>query len=488
MANERKYDDSYVKFGFTSLNDHGVEKGQCVVCYRVLSNESLRPSKLKNHLEKNHPELKDKSIEYFKRLESNCKRQRLDKTGNFQQTDQKLTEASFVVSQIIAKQKKPHNIAETVIKPSALAMTRIVLGDKHEKSLKAIPLSNHTVKRRIAAMSEDIKEQVITEINKSAFGLFTIQLDESVDVSSVSQLMVFVRYAVDTFVKEEILFCCALNTSTKASDVMEKVDHFFNENGISWNNLCGVCTDGAAAMLGSKSGFQALVQTKATGVMFTHCFIHREALASKTLPSGLQDVLNITIKTVNFVKNSALHTRLFRKLCEDMESEHKNLLYYTKVRWLSKGNVLCRVFDLRYELEIYLTDVKPELAFHFANAKFIACLAYLVDIFHSLNTLNLKMQGKEKNIIQHMDLINAFVEKLANWRRKAQNGNFAMFNNLSDISELNDELKTNIVQHLKELESEFQSYFPEISADDLLLARNPFRVPLKMWKMNCKTN
>ena len=187
-------------------------------------------------------------------------------------------------------------------------------------------------------------------------------------------------------------------------------------------------------------------------------------------------MLNITIKTVNFVKSSALHTRLFRKLCEDMESEHKNLLYYTKVRWLSIGNVLCRVFDLRDELEIYLTDVKPELAFHFANAKFIACLAYLVDIFHSLNTLNLKMQGKEKNIIQHMDLINAFVEKLANWRRKAQNGNFAMFNNLSDISELNDELKTNIVQHLKELESEFKSYFPEISADDLLLARNPFRV------------
>ena len=37
-------------------------------------------------------------------------------------------------------------------------MTRIVLGDKHEKSLKAIPLSDNTVKRRIPAMSEDINE------------------------------------------------------------------------------------------------------------------------------------------------------------------------------------------------------------------------------------------------------------------------------------------------------------------------------------------
>ena len=66
MANKRKHDDSYIKFGFTLLNDYGVEKGQCVVCYQVLRNVSLRPSKLRNHLKKNHPELKNKSIEYFR--------------------------------------------------------------------------------------------------------------------------------------------------------------------------------------------------------------------------------------------------------------------------------------------------------------------------------------------------------------------------------------------------------------------------------------
>ena len=159
-----------------------------------------------------------------------------------------------------------------------------------------------------------------------------------------------------------------------------------------------------------------------------------------------------------------------------MESDHKNLLYYTKVRWLSKGNVLLRVFELRDELEIFLNDVKPELAVHFTNSKFMACLAYLVDILDSLNALNLKMQGKEKNIIQIVDLINAYVKKLSNWRSKVQNGNFAMLSNPADIFELDEALKTDVAQHLENLESEFKSYFPEAVGDDLSLARNPFRL------------
>ena len=75
-----------------------------------------------------------------------------------------------------------------------------------------------------------------------------------------------------------------------------------------------------------------------------------------------------------------------------------------------------------------------------------------------------------------MDLINGFIEKLSNWRRKVQKGNFAMFTSLTDISHLDDDLKTNVAQHLKKLECEFRSYFSELSRDDLSLARNPFRL------------
>ncbi len=41
-------------------------------------------------------------------------------------------------------------------------------------------------------------------------GLFALQLDESTDVSSCSQLLVFARYVHDGKFKEEFLFCYSL--------------------------------------------------------------------------------------------------------------------------------------------------------------------------------------------------------------------------------------------------------------------------------------
>ncbi|XP_068222231.1 protein FAM200A-like [Palaemon carinicauda] len=42
------------------------------------------------------------------------------------------------------------------------------------------------------------------------------------------------------------------------------------------------------------------------------------------------------IKIVNHIQYSALNTRLFMKLCQDLETEHETLLFHTNVRWLSK--------------------------------------------------------------------------------------------------------------------------------------------------------
>ena len=100
----------------------------------------------------------------------------------------------------------------------------LVLGEASAKKMQQVSQSNNTIQRGISEMSMDVKEQVLTEIQASP--LFSFQLDESTDVSSCSQLLVFMRYIDSGDVKDEFLFCSALETTTKADAVMKKLQFF----------------------------------------------------------------------------------------------------------------------------------------------------------------------------------------------------------------------------------------------------------------------
>ena len=98
---------------------------------------------------------------------------------------------------------------------------------------------------------------------------------------------------------------------------------------MSWSKLVGICTDGTPAMIGANSGLVSLVKQKNPTIQETHCMIHKAALVSKTIPKRLHEHLSVVIKIVNYVKSSALNTRLFSKLCKDMDANHTALLYHT---------------------------------------------------------------------------------------------------------------------------------------------------------------
>ena len=93
---------------------------------------------------------------------------------------------------------------------------------------------------------------------------------------------------------------------------MDSISTFFETEDLQREKPCGVCTDGAPAMLGSKSSFQMKVKEKSPQVKRVHCMIHRYALACKTLASSLKNVLSSVVKIV--VKKSAITFRVFKQL------------------------------------------------------------------------------------------------------------------------------------------------------------------------------
>jgi len=137
------------------------------------------------------------------------------------------------------------------------------------------------------------------------------------------------------------------------------------ENQFDWGRVVDCCIAGAPLMVGRNIGFQGILQRKFPYMHIKHCIIHREALASKELLFVFNEVMQVVIKVVNFVKSRDLNCRLLKHLCSTENAEHRTLLLYTAVRWLSGGSTLKRVFILRNEVTDFFHNWKNQNATFF---------------------------------------------------------------------------------------------------------------------------
>ena len=222
------------------------------------------------------------------------------------------------------------------------------------------------------------------------------------------------RYVHEENVEGEVLFCQSLKSHTKGEDIFFKVDEFFTTASLQWENCIGVCTDGAGAMMGKHAGFVTKVKEHVTTerVTFTHCMMHREALAAKHMSFDLHTVLRDVVKIINYIKNNALNSRLFANLCKEQDSHYTSLLMHVEIRWLSRGYSIQRLLQLKDELVMFLTEQKSAFAELFLNDDWVFKLCYLSDIFGKLNDFNISLQGKKCNIFTFKDRIETFIKKL----------------------------------------------------------------------------
>ena len=228
----RKYDSEYIKYDSRTLDMTRLEpKTQCVEDAQILSNEALKPSKLQRHLNSKHPEVARKPKEYFVRKRTSMQRQQGILTS-FTTQSKSASKASYMVAFRIARSKKVFTIAEKLILPCAIDMCREIIAEAAASKLKLVSLSNDTIKRRIAEISDDIECQLLERIKSSPY--YSIQLDKSTDVSNAALLPVFVRYCADGKIHDDLLFYKELPIRTTADEIIRCLDNHFTFKGLNW--------------------------------------------------------------------------------------------------------------------------------------------------------------------------------------------------------------------------------------------------------------
>jgi zinc finger BED domain-containing protein 5/7/8/9 len=478
VVKQRKYDPTYIKWGFVSVGKEHQPDGLCVVCQQVLCNSSLAPAKLQRHLTTHHPDLVTRSSSYFERLAKDlvlCQ-QKL----RFDDNLRKPHEVSFRIAYEIGRAGESHTIGERLVKPCMLEAAKCLFDGKQVKAIESIPLADNTVGRRIADISAWLENQICDDLSSSPF--WAMQLDESTDVSGMAILLVFVRYFVKSTMQEELLMCRPLQTNATGEAIFNEVNGYLSSHGLSWDNCVDLCTDGAAAMTGRQKGFVRRVQQVARHITSTHCILHREALAAKRIPPALKAVLDEATKVVNFIKSRPLQSRVFKILCEEMGAAHTALLLHTEVRWLSRGRVLTRLFELRSEVVVFSMDHHLELFDKFRDVEWLQRLAYLADVFDKLNGLNAALQGKSANIFTSAEKITAMKRKVELWNARVQTNEIDCFSTLQEFIDENNinldkNVKSDITAHLTQLSENLEKYFP---AESMAAAvahpwiRNPF--------------
>nr|XP_042900694.1 zinc finger MYM-type protein 6-like [Parasteatoda tepidariorum] len=270
----------------------------------------MKPAKLKRHLETKHKEFQNKHADFLQRRAENLKIQNAH-LKKFTTIPQKALRASLKVSYLMGKTMKPHTIGESLILPAATKMTSIMHGDKYGNELKTVPLPRDTVSQRISEMSRNIE-------------------------------FIFNEDITETF-----LCCKSLEGKTTGEKIFEVINEYFETKSLTWANCVAVCTDGAAALTGSNKGLRGLIQKVEPHMVFNRCMIHRQALVAKDMDEELHNVLQDAVSSINYIKCNSHNSRLFSILCNEMGSTYERLLLHTEVRWLSRGKILRRIFDLR---------------------------------------------------------------------------------------------------------------------------------------------
>ncbi|KAM5262257.1 general transcription factor II-I repeat domain-containing protein 2B isoform 3-T3 [Hipposideros larvatus] len=317
-----------------------------------------------------------------------------------------------------------------------------------------------------------------------SFVAYSIAIDEITDINNTTQLAIFIRGVDENFdVSEELLDTVPMTGTKSGSEIFLRVEKSLKKFNIVWSKLVSVASTGTPAMVDGNDGLVTKLKSKVAMVCKDSdlksvcCIIHPESLCAQKLK--MDHVMNVVVNSVNWICSRGLNHSEFTTLLYELDSQYGSLLYYTEIKWLSRGLVLKRFFESLEEIDSFMSSRGKPLP-QLSSQDWIKDLAFLVDMTMHLNTLNLSLQGHSQIVTQMYDLIRAFLVKLCLWETHLARNNLAHFPTLKSVSR-NESDGLNYIPKIAELKTEFQKRLSDFKLyeSELTLFSSPFSMKIE---------
>ncbi|XP_078000900.1 zinc finger protein 862-like [Glandiceps talaboti] len=265
--------------------------------------------------------------------------------------------------------------------------------------------SERTIQEMVWSIGEVIRSDVLSAVQKSKF--LSVLIDETTDVAILKQMILYSKYMVangDT--KVSFLGMIEVPDGT-ASTLKNAVTTFADENGIQLTNrLAGFGSDGAAVMVGRKTGVAKQLKQVSSFMIGNHCVAHRLALAVSQAATKIPYVrkFNDTLDSLfRFYEYSPIRMSGLKEIQKTMENPVLKPKQAKAVRWLSHDAACdtlrkiypCVVMSLHREAS-ERNDVKAHGFVKIVEDwQFIATLYMMCDLLPHLSALSRYFQKSD---------------------------------------------------------------------------------------------
>ena len=449
-------------------------KPVCLLCQETLS--CNKKSNIKRHFDAKHsnsinekyPPKSDSRNNYIQQLQNKINRQQSMLKKSLTESEC-VSFASLKITMLIAKSLRPFAegefLKQVFIDSSEILFKEFKNKDSILRQIQNLQLSHQSIQRRMIALYEDINLQAINILRDCES--FSLALDESTDITDISQLCVWFRSTDKNFnIFTNILAVKALHGRTQGEDIFKVVSQVISDFSLNMSKCVMIATDGAPNMTGKEIGVITLLRNSGESLknlLGLHCIIHIESLCAKMGLSKLNDTILSVSKIINYIRSRALVHRQFKNFLERMDSNYSDLLLYTEVRWLSRGRMSGRFFELIPEIKQFFESMGILNKFeNLSDNDWILRVAFICDISAHLNDLNTQLQGKENLLIDSISKITAFQRKLRVYIEQFEQNDYINFTKFSTCQMPDEFSPLFYIEILDKLIEEFDTRFNNV--------------------------